>query len=730
MKKAALLSIPSKFVFRLVLRCLRFLPKKRCLAFNTIVELDQPRIQHIYVINLKRQPDRLGDMKNELCNILDSTGGELWNLVERYEAIDAKFFLHDLVRNADVDPIYTLSEQLFVEPQPLAMPTLMELDAPIRMSRPEIAVAESHIGVWRQLAASSLEYVLILEDDVWFRPGFSQDLNKAWAEIIEESGNDYKFDILYLSYEEVKHGAPKTFLSQMIFQPERGLWNLSGYVISRRGAEKLLRLLPCKGPVDLWLNHQFKYLNVLAIKRSVINQRPDLNSTNAYSILPSLTRIGAINSEAAALFHADPTEFPVFVFGPKHSGLTSIAMGRSMLGYRCCNDLEMLPKSEMEMLFSGKANRIFSAYVNIMCLTNEIGVIKANYPRAKFLIAKNNSALDNSYSTIIDILSDTEIIIVDVDAPNKWQIICEYLRCAPPACSFPELVDLGQRKISSVMGEFDKVLPCEIPKRDKSPWIIGADLCWQGIASVHEFDCFTNKSVQPKYTDFLKSIDGRCWLLRDDTFIDNLALFRPANVEILEGNGVALIIKKEHLGVREFSAAAITSRDRYLYGRFEAIIKASKVPGVVTGFFLHRDSPRQEIDVEISGNRTDRLMVNVYYNPGAEGAKFDYGYRGAASYINLGFDASESYHKYTIEWEPNVIRWLVDDRLVHKRIEWNPTPIPHLPMSLHVNLWPCRSKELAGRIIDQRFPTNTFIKSIALEANSCQVKNPYENTLL
>jgi beta-glucanase (GH16 family) len=108
--------------------------------------------------------------------------------------------------------------------------------------------------------------------------------------------------------------------------------------------------------------------------------------------------------------------------------------------------------------------------------------------------------------------------------------------------------------------------------------------------------------------------------------------------------GLRLTIRKESLGVRDFSAASLTSCDRYLFGRFEAMIKASKVPGVVTGFFLHRDSPRQEIDIEIAGNRTDRLLVNVFYNPGDEGAKYDYGYRGAPSYIDLGFDASESYH--------------------------------------------------------------------------------------
>jgi len=40
--------------------------------------------------------------------------------------------------------------------------------------------------------------------------------------------------------------------------------HLSGYVISREGAKRLLRLLPCRGPVDLWLNHQFGILDVCA----------------------------------------------------------------------------------------------------------------------------------------------------------------------------------------------------------------------------------------------------------------------------------------------------------------------------------------------------------------------------------------------------------------------------------------------------------------------------------
>jgi len=161
----------------------------------------------------------------------------------------------------------------------------------------------------------------------------------------------------------------------------------------------------------------------------------------------------------------------------------------------------------------------------------------------------------------------------------------------------------------------------------------------------------------------------------------------------------------------------LSSRDQYLFGRFDAVIKASNVPGVVTGFFLHRDSPRQEIDVEIAGHRPDRLLANVFYNPGGEGAKYDYGYRGAATYITFGFDASKEYHRFAIEWCPSEIRWFVDNRLVHRRFDWEPTPIPHLPMALHVNTWPSCSKELAGRLVSRRLPTSAFVRSIDVEAN-------------
>jgi GR25 family glycosyltransferase involved in LPS biosynthesis len=673
----------------------------------------------IYVINLDREPGRWSKMEQELKHILDSSGAEILRLTERHVAVDANQFSQQPGKDAEIDPFYTLGDQLFVEPQPLVLPTRLELNTPIRMSRAEIAVARSHINVWKKVAAGNYEYVLILEDDTWFHSRFAKYLDQAWTEIVAENDVKSRFDVLYVSYLEVKHGAPKSFLSKNVFRPVRGLWHLSGYVLSREGAEKLLRLLPCRGPIDLWINHHFEALDVRATKSSLISQRRDVRSTNSYSILPALTKIGAINSEGASLFNIRPIEHPVFAFGPEGSGHSSLAMALSMLGYRCCSDFKNLPAPEMERLLAGKEDRAFNAYVNIGSLNTKVRELRSRYPKAKFIItAANDITVDYAFLGLEDDLKGADIAVLHLDELNKWQVVCEHLRCAPPACFFPMLKDLGQRPILDEIIKADLVLKCKIPRHDNSPWMVESRSWWKGINVVPAKDGQGENGTLVRITDRLEHLDARRWLLRSDTFTDNLALFRPSNVEFRSGIGAVFSIKREPLGVRGYSAASLCSLDQYLFGKFEATIQASNVPGVVTGIFLHRNSPRQEIDIEIAGNRPDRLLVNVFYNPGDEGANFDYGYRGAPTYIELGFDSSKACHRFAIEWSPHEIRWLVDDKLVYRRVIWDPTPIPNLPMTFHVNSWLTRSTQLAGRINNGRLPANTIVGGIALEANS------------
>ncbi len=86
------------------------------------------------------------------------------------------------------------------------------------------------------------------------------------------------------------------------------------------------------------------------------------------------------------------------------------------------------------------------------------------------------------------------------------------------------------------------------------------------------------------------------------------------------------------------------------------------------------------------------------------GTAMGFGYRGSPCRIDLGFDATADFHSYAIDWRPDRVAWLVDGRVVHERVGWDPTPIPHLSMRVHANLWAPRSDELAGHIDEGTLP--------------------------
>jgi beta-glucanase (GH16 family) len=211
-------------------------------------------------------------------------------------------------------------------------------------------------------------------------------------------------------------------------------------------------------------------------------------------------------------------------------------------------------------------------------------------------------------------------------------------------------------------------------------------------------------------------IDHAHWTLRDDTFPSNLALFTPRNVTFESDQTLRLTLRRERTPVRDFTSGALCSSKQYRYGRFVANVRPAAAPGLITGIFLHRNSPRQEIDIEFLGKDTRKMLVNVFYNPGVEGARMEYGYRGTPALIDLGFDASEDFHEYAIDWTSTAIRWSVDGRLVYERLDWDPTPIPHLPMQLHFNLWTSRSRELAGRLTHASLPAISELRTLRLRS--------------
>ena len=157
--------------------------------------------------------------------------------------------------------------------------------------------------------------------------------------------------------------------------------------------------------------------------------------------------------------------------------------------------------------------------------------------------------------------------------------------------------------------------PARRLRHDPSPWIAKPRAGWTGI-STSAFGHESLASLRVCFEDDLAQIQSARWVLRSDTFPGNLGLFRPVNVTSAARGGLALAVIEEPLGVRNLSAAAISSRASFLFGRFEATLQATDVPGLVTGFFLHRDSPRQEIDVEILGELTRLSFGQCVLQPG------------------------------------------------------------------------------------------------------------------
>lgn len=729
----------SRLRYRAMLGARYLATKPRSESFGA--EQHHDAIQRIYVINLDRKPDRWRQMSRELGSLRDRSGKPLATISRRFSAVDARYYRASPSSQL-IQPHYSLADQLFVEPNPLLDESVDAQGQRIEMTPQEVAIALSHVEVWKLIAASDPLYTLVLEDDVYFRRGFAHVLDDAWAELMQRSGRAATCDMVYLSYKKAGKEVPSRPFSDLLFRPVTGLWQLSGYVLSRSGAQKLLGLLPVRGPVDLWLNHQFRHLDVFATRRSIIEQRLDLPSTNSYSVLPILSKVGILTREKPLPVKGRAMPGPVFAFGKSGSGLTAPATALSMLGYRCCSDISELPASEHTDLFGKKRGRVFDAYVNIGSLEPQALIELAKlYRQARFIMtADDEGQPTGSMGAPLDGATKSEALLADEDWPaglsrqlsaeipgnvlvlparhrDKWELLCGFLGCDYPAHAYPECEDQAQRLlfVRARENEGDRWRQVRRLKSDSSPWIVPRK-DWHGLPLAEAGEALQHNSSSSGVSNEFRELDSELWVLRDDTFPSNLALFRPSNFAINTDNVAQLTLRQERTPVRQFTSASIASRRRYLYGRFVAEVRPSNVRGLITGIFLHRNAPRQEIDIELLGEDTTKLLVNVYYNPGEEGTKLEYGYRGAPVLIDLGFDASSEFHRYEIEWCSDSIRWRVDERLVHERLMWEPTPIPHLPMQFNVNLWHSRSKELAGRLAAGDLPAQSYIRGIGIES--------------
>jgi GR25 family glycosyltransferase involved in LPS biosynthesis len=676
--------------FRLCRRVATAVPGGRIVAFGA----DASRIGAILVINLDRQPRRMTRTVRELARFLDHNGRRLTDLVRRLPAVDARDG-RAVAATADVDPRYVLDHQLYVQPD-ARLEACFGRNEAVTMTRQEIAVARSHIEAWKAIATGSVEYVLILEDDVWFRRGAAALIERAWCEASTRV-NGKALSMLYLSYEDAGGSCEREDIGRTLFRPVRGLWFLCSYVLSRGGAEELLRAMPVVGPVDMWINRQFDRLGPLAVMTPAILQRPDAGSDNSYSVLPFLARAGIVDAEGLP---APARSCKVRIIAwTGHGASEPLAMALSMLGLRVLAfdaTAPVVADAEVTNLFN-----TFDVFVDppfppqdlpsgiaeivtgfVLEPTRADRIVAADRLNQPWTILPGDGPSDDWWLPLCLLAGiNTPVQVFPSGAPSDWRLFRDGRRISAPSAEY--------------------IQTARPMAMDDTPWAIGTVDGWspplgdlvspEQDGAVEMWCSFSEPSIE------MPAMLG--------TFPGNLAVFEADAIDF-GPNGATITLSKSAAGDRPFRSGALSSARSFMHGRFEIEMRAAKGEGLVTGFFLHRAAPRQEIDVEIIGNEPRRMLLNVYFNPGNEGAEFDFGYRGSPCAINLDFDASAEFHRYAIEWLPDRIRWFVDDALVHDRGSWDPTPVPHLPMTLHANLWSPRSVELAG-VASARLPLTT-----------------------
>lgn len=674
--------------FRVAVRHLD--PVRRVRAFSA--QPDDNALQRIYVINLDRKPKRWSRMRSELARFRERHGQPLTALTRRFSAVDARYLQHDPDPRA-LDVTFTLAEQLAVHANPLLVINEITQAVEITMTRQEQAVAFSHIEVWKLIANGDVPSVLVLEDDVVFAPDFANGLASTWDEL-----SDSDFDLLYLAYRDVSQDHASGG-RHAVRRHTPGIWEAAGYVLSKEGAQKLLDSLPVRGPVDLWMNMRFGDMKVYTSSRRLIEQRVDEPSTNSYSVLPVLSRVGAVTREKPLLPTARALPGPVIATGRPGSGLSSLAEALSMLGYSCLSDVERA--GDDANLFKAGKRASFNAFVNV----GDIDAVAINE-----IARTNRRALFISTDPDVNVTKSPRHLTLSPDVLDKWSLLTDFLDVDYPPFDYPTVKDRGQRPR---VERDDASYRFNNEKWDRSPWIREGVKRWPG----YELSSF-EPPTEPSRVEWRtgQAFDQKALRLRDDTFPSNLALFTPENVRVEEGGTLDLLLTQDPTPVREYAAGAIASEQQYLYGSFAAALQPSRVSGLITGLFLHRNSPRQEIDIEFLGKDTTKMLVNVFYNPGPEGTKLEYGYRGTPTLIDLGFDASAAPHNYEIEWLPDAIIWRVDGRVVYERRVWGPTPIPDQPLEFNINLWHSRSVEFAGRLESRSLPARTSVSSLQIEA--------------
>jgi beta-glucanase (GH16 family) len=160
--------------------------------------------------------------------------------------------------------------------------------------------------------------------------------------------------------------------------------------------------------------------------------------------------------------------------------------------------------------------------------------------------------------------------------------------------------------------------------------------------------------------------------------------------------GLVFLFSIHALCGQDSNGGEIATKESYLYGRFEVVMQSAPGDGIVSSFFLYNieagktctwPQENNEIDVEMTGNN-ERIYFTTHHPDPVQ--PWHYG----ENFI-LNFSPHDALHKYVMEWEPGIVRWLVDDQLIYAQNDDATENLKH-PMAIIMNLWASDAKDWVG----------------------------------
>ena len=201
-----------------------------------------------------------------------------------------------------------------------------------------------------------------------------------------------------------------------------------------------------------------------------------------------------------------------------------------------------------------------------------------------------------------------------------------------------------------------------------------------------------------------KTLDPKKWnvLIREQSKHGELQYYLPDEI-YLEKGYLRIRSQKRDYGGQHFTSGRLSTDQRFAptYGRFEIRGRMPVGKGLWPAYWLYpqnRDWAMEQLMAKAVEEKRETqipeyrpwyseidIMEYLGHEPNVFYGTLHYttfqGEKKSSSGKLTTVDLSKDFHLYVLEWEPNEIRWFVDDSLVHRTV----LGVPHTPHYLILN---------------------------------------------